>query len=201
MKIGNMSLGIMFGKFLLITIIFCSAACTNLHPLPEGHWWRSAQLNEARLRQLIADEKIDTVINLRGDHPGREEFDTETRVTSELNVELYHFRMNSKRFPSRQQLLRLLELIEEKRDQRVLVHCFGGADRTSIVAFLYLSHGHHWSRQEALDAALGLKFMHISEPAWFPWAKPEIDRFCEEWRSGEHARRYYMLEPSDKSEK
>ena len=177
---------------LMILVLVGTCGCKNLHHI-EGNWWRSAQPKDSWLADHIKKNDIDVILNLRGHHPGEKDYDLEKSTADSLGVKLVGIPISANHRLERDKLLSILDFIEEHGDDHVLVHCQGGANRTSLVAFLYLVESCGWEKQRAKRKALSWSYGHFSCPL-NPWAKPEIDRFVDAWVNKEWARENYGVE-------
>ena len=108
------------------------------------HWhrvdpelFRSAQMYRGHVATLLRHHAIASVINLRGANPGAGWYCREAATCNELDVSHHDCRMNSRRLPSREFLLELLDLYESA-PRPLLIKCSGGTDRTGLAALIYL---------------------------------------------------------------
>ena len=164
---------------LWLVILTSTSGCRNLHQI-EGGWWRSGQPKEW-LGDFVEERKVDAILNLRGHNYGDKDYELEVKIAKSHDVELIGIPISSKVQPSAESLEKILEFIDEYGDDNVLIHCAGGADRTALVAFLYLVEVHGWDKERARKKALSWKYGHFKSKV-FPWSKPEIDRFVDKWK-------------------
>jgi protein tyrosine/serine phosphatase len=108
----------------------------NIHTIEEGRAYRSAQLSPSSLLKLIADKKIQTVINLRGYNGGKRWYDSEVETTQHAGVKHVDLALSANQPLSNQQISRLLDLLK-KSPEPILIHCEGGADRAGLAAAIY----------------------------------------------------------------
>jgi protein tyrosine/serine phosphatase len=89
---------------------------------------------------------VKTIINLRGDdeHAGEEE-----REAKSLGMRFFNLPLSLGGRPSREQIARVLALIDAPENQPVFVHCHKGADRTGVVIAAYRITHDHWTAAEA----------------------------------------------------
>jgi len=109
----------------------------NIHTIMPGAIYRSAQLSPARLKRLIRQDHIRTVINLRGSNPRFAWYRDELSVSRSMGVQHYDIRFSSTHLPSSKQLQRLVELFQTI-PKPILLHCQGGADRTGFASAIWL---------------------------------------------------------------
>jgi len=108
----------------------------NFHEVDPGKFYRSAQLTGEEFQIAIDQVGIRTIINLRGEGPGEAWFEDEEAVASRNGVQLVNIGMSARRFPHREDLLKLLDTLETA-DRPILVHCQMGADRTGEASAIY----------------------------------------------------------------
>lgn len=118
--------------------------------------YRSAQPSP-KLFQKFKKQGIRTVINLRG---SREDLvdQMERRVCKNLNLSLIEFKLHSRGAPTIDQIFLSKKLFGEI-DYPALIHCKSGADRTGLMATLYLI-----NKGIDVDEAkkqLSFKYLHI----------------------------------------
>ena len=139
--------------------------------------YRSAQPSP-KLFQKFKKQGIRTVINLRG---SREDLvdQMERRVCKNLNLNLIEFKLHSRGAPTIDQIFLSKKLFGEI-EYPALIHCKSGADRTGLMATLYLI-----NKGIDVDEAkkqLSFKYLHIR------LAKSGIlDHFFESFHWGNHA--------------
>ncbi len=131
----------------------------NFHVVEKGEFYRSAQLTREELNLAIDEAGIRTVINLRGEAPGKDWFDTEVAVAKERGVELVNIPMRSEAIPRRADLIKLLDAYKSVA-RPILIHCQFGADRTGEAAAIYQMEYLGKSRKEALKS-LTPKYFHF----------------------------------------
>jgi len=116
----------------------------NVHSVVAGEIYRSAQLSTAQLTAYASRYRLRTIVNLRGANPGRPWYDREVAASAHLGV------------------ARLLAILNAA-DKPLLIHCQSGADRSGLVAGLYLAaiarHG-----EAAAEDQLSIRYGHIGLP-------------------------------------
>ena len=130
----------------------------NFGELVAGKVYRSAQPH-GRMRQILLNYQIASVLNLRGGSDDDPWYVEEVRETDDLKVDLYDFPMSATRRPSRRELLVLLDLFERCR-YPLLIHCKSGSDRTGLACALYLTSQRGESPEQALRA-FSIFFGHV----------------------------------------
>ena len=148
----------------------------NIHTVTPGAVYRSAQLAPSRLKRLVHQDHIRTIINLRGSSPGFDWYRDELSVSRSMGVAHYDIKLSSTKLPRPAQLQRLIHLFRTA-PKPILLHCQGGADRTGFaVAMWLLMQGH--SLVEARQAFSLLYFVHRRDsvgkqvvPLYSAWLK------------------------------
>ena len=101
----------------------------------DKNFYRSAQPSPS-LFLKFKNKGIKTIINLRGSRDDLVD-QMERRVCNNLNLNLIEFKLHSRGAPTIQQIKQSRELFK-KIEYPVLIHCKSGADRTGLMATLYL---------------------------------------------------------------
>lgn len=108
----------------------------NIHVVEPGALYRSAQLNEQKLADVIAAYGIQSVINLRGENNGSWWYDNEMRVTIASGAFHFDVRMSAVHDPKDATINKLMETIRIA-PRPILIHCQSGSDRTGLAAALF----------------------------------------------------------------
>jgi len=113
----------------------------NLHTVIPGKVYRSAQLSEQKLRRVIAEKRIRTVVNLRGCCPETAWYQSDARATFAAGICQEDITLSAKRHPPPSEVRRVVEVLDHT-DLPLVFHCAAGADRTglaSVIAVLLLT--------------------------------------------------------------
>jgi hypothetical protein len=116
---------------------------SNEHTVIPGKVYRSAQLSEEKLRRVIAEKHIRTVVNLRGCCPDMDWYMNDARATHATGISQEDITLSAKRHPPPSEIRRLIEVFD-RTEYPVILHCARGSDRTglaSAVAVLLLTDG------------------------------------------------------------
>lgn len=160
----------------------------NFHWVVPGELGRSAQAYAGFLRPFLRSHKIASLINLRGHNPRWTWWYKERRDCETIGVMHRDVKLNSRRLPTRELLLGMLNAFDEAK-RPILLKCSGGQDRTSFAAALYLLHTRgmsvrgqaeaqfarwpylHWPTQHQRWLKLFLRFIeeHIGQRALRDW--------------------------------
>ena len=147
----------------------------NFHEVEHGLIYRSAQLDAKDLTERTKQVGLKSILNLRGESSGDDWYESELAVSRSMGLTHLNYRMSASESLNLNQMQEILELIE-KAPKPLLIHCKAGADRTGLVAAIYLSskdasmekvhealsmrYGHlpifHWSDTIAMDKSLSL---------------------------------------------
>jgi len=125
--------------------------------------WVSDELvrsNQPWPHQLAAWKRagVKTVLNLRGRSASSAHL-IEREACARLGLELVDFRVSSKAAPTAEQVLAARRLFETLA-YPALMHCKSGADRTSVMAVLYLHFRLGRPVEQAIEQ-LGLRYLHL----------------------------------------
>jgi protein tyrosine/serine phosphatase len=115
----------------------------NFHWIVPDEAARSAQAWAGFLGPFLKAHNIATLINLRGANPHWDWWLNETRTCRKRGVLHRDLPINSRRLPSRAQLLEILDALDSAK-RPLLLKCSGGQDRTSFAAGLYLLDTRGW---------------------------------------------------------
>ncbi|MBS3148147.1 tyrosine-protein phosphatase [Candidatus Woesearchaeota archaeon] len=147
----------------------CGAFTNNLHEAVPRTVYRSAQTDTEDLEEIISENKIRSVLNLRSQNS--EEYADERKTCERLRVDYYHLRLSARRAPTRTEMLELLDIFDKARTP-LHIHCFGGADRTGLAITAYrLNKGQPF--EQAIEALDFIPYGHIEN---------EIDDFFEAYQ-------------------
>jgi protein tyrosine/serine phosphatase len=133
----------------------------NVHVVEDGALYRSAQLNENKLSDVISTFGIKSVINLRGENRGLRWYDDEIRVSRALGVTHFNVRMTAVRDTDDATVTQLMETLRTA-PRPMLIHCESGSDRTGLAAALY----ERFLKEKPAEIAAGqISFRY----GHFPW--------------------------------
>lgn len=136
----------------------------NTHTVTEGVVYRSAQLNPKNLSQLVKKEGIRSIINLRGVSEGNDWYDNEIDMARRLGVVHYDLNLSASKYVSPERIKAIISLIKEI-PKPVLIHCYGGADRTGLVCAAWKYDAEH-EKAEAAKRQLSIRYAHFPYLLW-----------------------------------
>jgi undecaprenyl-diphosphatase len=123
---------------LVFSAVFIYREYDNFHTVVPGRIFRSAQLTAEELSIIIDEEKIRTIINLRGASPEERWYVEETNVARQNGLKYYDFKLASTALPRYTHLKALLRRLQQA-PRPVLIHCLKGADRSGMAGALALA--------------------------------------------------------------
>lgn len=107
----------------------------NFHKV-NNDLYRSNQLNSFNLSYYVDQYEIRSIINLRGEKRKDQSYLDEIAIAKDNNITHIDFKMRSKNVYDEETLDRLVQMMQDA-PKPLLVHCLGGADRTSLAVALY----------------------------------------------------------------
>ena len=137
----------------------------NFHKL-DRDVYRSAQLFSFNMPYYLEEYKIKTVLNLRGEKPKQDWYQDEKQITKEHNVTLITYKISARKYLDFNRTSEIVEILKNAK-KPLLIHCEGGADRTSLVSALYRYALKHQSKEVA-EEELSIIYGHI------PTLRPEV---------------------------
>lgn len=143
--------------FQLMDHAFLRVYWSNLDLVAPGVW-RANQPSQSQLRQYFQRLGLKSVVNLRG-APDQGFYLFETEVCRELDLTLHDIALSARRAPSRDVLIEVLDLLQTMQ-KPVLIHCKSGADRTGLIAAIYLLTVENRPLAEA-RRHLSFRYLHV----------------------------------------
>ena len=143
--------------FHLMDHAFLRVFWTNLDLIAPGVW-RANQPSQGRLKQYFRNLGLKSVVNLRG-APDQGFYLFEVEACRDLGLTLHDVALSARRAPPRAVLIEVLDLLQTVQ-KPVLIHCKSGADRTGLVAALYLLTVEHQTLAQA-RRHLSLRYLHV----------------------------------------
>lgn len=147
--------------FVLMDHAFLRAWWTNLDQIAPGVW-RANQPSPKRLQHYRDTLGLKSVLNLRGKtQQGFYLFELE--ACQKLGLTLHDISFSARRAPSKAAMLELIDLMP-RLEKPTLIHCKSGADRTGLVAAIYLLTVEGRPMAEA-RRQLSLRYLHVKASA------------------------------------
>jgi protein tyrosine phosphatase (PTP) superfamily phosphohydrolase (DUF442 family) len=110
----------------------------NIHVVEEGQLYRSGQLDKEQFEQVIERYQIKSILNLRGDNAGETWYDDELAASKASNVKHFDYGIAAGEVVTTKKINDILRIVRAA-PKPLLIHCNGGADRSGLVAALYLA--------------------------------------------------------------
>jgi protein tyrosine/serine phosphatase len=146
----------------------------NFHTITPGEAYRSAQLDADELEHYINKYNLNSIVNLRGEHPDEPWYGEEINVCTKHNVKHYNIPLSSSREPDETVVRNLIEIFKNA-PHPVLIHCQAGADRSGLAAAMWKVFVDKEPKSEA-GKQLSLLYGHL------PIGKTTaMDRFFQKW--------------------
>ena len=109
----------------------------NFRTVSPGRVYRSGQLTEKQLIEYTKEYGIRSVLNLRGRNEQSDWWKEEIAASGRLGLKHYDVGLSSDKEPAEKEVQELVAVLQEA-PKPLLIHCFGGADRSGLVSAMYL---------------------------------------------------------------
>lgn len=133
----------------------------NVHVVSPGKVYRSAQLTGHNLDDVLQQDHIQTVINLRGGSVHDAWYRSEIASCRRYGADHVDVDMSAHLMPAPSRLTELLNTFDHAR-YPVLFHCQSGSDRSGLVGTLYLDIYQHEPLDRAETEQLTWRYGHFS---------------------------------------
>ena len=110
----------------------------NVHAVQAGIVYRSAQLDQDDFESIIKSRKIRSILNLRGEDANERWYRSEMAAVQATGVRHFDYGIGSTSYVDAKQVKEILAILRSA-PKPLLIHCASGADRTGLVAALYLA--------------------------------------------------------------
>lgn len=151
---------------LLIIFIAVSFYVWHVHfnyrfeTISEDKVYKSALIDPEKIEGFLIDNNIRTVIDLL--HPelkddlnpaSQDNVDAEDRaikaVNQKHNLNIKHINIPSGQVPTKETMAKFLEVLDDKENYPVLIHCYHGTGRAAIYSALYRIEYENWKNEDA----------------------------------------------------
>lgn len=119
---------------------------------------RTPQPDSDDLEELHERFGVQTVVNLRGEKPGESWFEEEREGVARIGARWIHLRTSGKSEPSPELVERFFQLVQDRDNWPIVLHCQGGIHRTGLWSALYRIQFQGWSPERAIDEMEDLYF-------------------------------------------
>jgi protein tyrosine/serine phosphatase len=134
----------------------------NFHTVIGGQLYRSAQLSPDALEKRVRAKGINTIINLRGENPDAQWYNSEIATAKKLGVEHIDFAMSSGTVLTPERADQLIAIMKAA-PKPILIHCQSGADRTGLVSVIY-SQQIAGINEDVAERQLSFRYGHVAIP-------------------------------------
>jgi protein tyrosine phosphatase (PTP) superfamily phosphohydrolase (DUF442 family) len=129
--------------------------------ISEGKVYKSALIkNKDTMEKLLVNHNIKTVVDLLDPgvqdrlNPAKQvQIDTEDRYIKEINkknnLNIKHVNIPSAQVPTKETLKKFFEILDDKSNYPILIHCYHGTGRAQIYSALYRIEYENWSNADA----------------------------------------------------
>jgi protein tyrosine/serine phosphatase len=126
-----------------------------------GKIYRSAQPSYGQLARLTQEVRLKTIINLRGDEVAKNPdlCKGEEQFARDNGIKLVTLRFGPP--PPEEDIKRLLDTLDDKRNHPVLIHCAAGVDRTGIAIAIYRIERMGWTNRLAVTEMISNGFAEV----------------------------------------
>ena len=131
----------------------------NFHTVQKGQLYRSKQLSPKKFYRYVKYYNLKTIINLRGKNKDKRWWIEEKNFCKRNQLGFFNISMSAKTYPTKENILKLLKLFKFAK-KPILIHCYGGSDRTGEASALWKLIIEKKTKKEALKQ-LQVKFGHL----------------------------------------
>lgn len=156
----------------------------NFNTVVADTFYRSGEMGAEELDEIIRNNNIKTIIDLRLDPNEKDDGSLSEKWISELDsAEYYNVKLSSSKIPSYETVSELIE-IYDKAKIPILVHCSSGTHRTGFASFVWMLEKEN-SSVELASEQLSLKYGFIplerKLKSWFQ-KEPTLDHVVWSYR-------------------
>lgn len=112
---------------------------------------RSPQPDAEDLADLKETYGLKTVLNLRGESPGKSWFEEERDGVRAIGAEWLHLAVSGSKPPRPEELSEFFDLVEDRAKWPILIHCQGGVHRAGAYSALYRMQYQGWAPARAVE--------------------------------------------------
>ncbi len=131
----------------------------NFHVVTKNELYRGAQMDNDELSYYLNKYHIKSVLNLRGKSPDAQWYKDEIKISKKYGVRHYDYGLSASHILSIKRMKKIVALLK-KLPKPILIHCKAGADRSGLVAALWLYKIKHYSFKKSFEQ-LSVLFGHF----------------------------------------
>ncbi len=131
----------------------------NFHVVTKNELYRGAQMDNDELSYYLNKYHIKSVLNLRGKSPDAQWYKDEIKISKKFDVRHYDYGFSASHLLSIKKMKNIVELLE-RLPKPILIHSKAGADRSGLVAALWLYKIKHYSFKKSFEQ-LSVLFGHF----------------------------------------
>jgi tyrosine-protein phosphatase SIW14 len=140
----------------------------NFHVVRDGVLYRSGQMSLVGLQQARHDFGIRTVITLRDsadplDRDNLEEVYCKAAGITHVRIPPREWYAETGRPPADKGVQKFLEIMNDRSNYPVLVHCFAGIHRSGAFCAVYRMEQEHWSNGQAIEELKNSGYFNIHD--------------------------------------
>ena len=109
----------------------------NLRVVVPGQAYRAGQMTSDALAETIQTYGIKSILNLRGSNVSHLWYQNEIQTAAKFNVQHYDLGISAGQ-ELEQQEMNQISAILRNAPKPILIHCYGGADRSGLASAIYL---------------------------------------------------------------
>lgn len=130
--------------------------------ISENKVYKSALIKPKKLESFLVSNNIKTIIDLLDAgtqdalNPAQQaDIDAEDKAVKEINkkhhLTIKHINIPSGQIPSKENLLRFYEVLDEAENYPILIHCYHGTGRAQIYSQIYRIEYENWKNADARE--------------------------------------------------
>jgi tyrosine-protein phosphatase SIW14 len=156
----------------------------NFRVVQDGVLYRSGQNSPAGLKRLLDEYQIKTVISLRyAEDPSKElppdhqeELYCQSRGVKYVRIRTHRWESDDgSPAPAWQNVNQFFQVMDDRSNYPVLIHCFAGMHRTGAHCALFRMEYQNWSNEDAIEEMRRLGYENID-------TEPDVRGFLESYR-------------------
>lgn len=156
----------------------------NFGVVKEGVLYRSADLTPAATKKVHDQQHIKTIVDLGAFDVGSAKERVAADTASALGIQRHVFRLEGDGTGNPNAYVQALRIINDPKNQPVLVHCAAGAQRTSGCVMLYRNLIEGVPFERAYEESYGYGHKARKNPRLKPFIKTWVDQINRAYREG-----------------